>query len=78
MKFLNIVKDGIPNVVDEAMYKAVYKPVGWKIVSEELAREEIKTSPADELVQKNTTRMKRVTPEAFDDKLIKDKGNGKL
>lgn len=31
VKALNIIKDGIHNVVDEDLYYARYKPMGWKI-----------------------------------------------
>ena len=31
MRFYNIIKDGIENVIDEGQYEAIYKPKGWKI-----------------------------------------------
>lgn len=75
MKFLNIVKDGIDNIVDEAVYEAIYKPAGWKIVGDcELKTEKTK-SPDDEIVKKNVNKMKRRAPEKFDDKLIKGESN---
>lgn len=78
MKFLNIVKDGIDNVVDEAMYEAVYKPAGWKIVKENTFVPEHTKSPNDEIVKKNTNKMKRTRAQEFDDKLIKGEDNGKV
>ncbi len=78
MKFLNIVKDGIDNVVDEALYEAVYKPAGWKVVGENTLAIEKTIDAADEIVKKNTNKMKRTVTKKFDDKLIKDKGNGEI
>ena len=31
MKFYNIVKDGIFNVIDEGQYEAIYKPCGGAV-----------------------------------------------
>lgn len=78
MKFLNITKNGIENVVDEAMYESIYKPAGWKIAGENPARQKEFNSPTDETVKKNVNRMRRKTPEKFNDNLIKDNDDGKL
>ena len=72
MKFYNIEKDGVKNVIDEAQYEAIYKPNGWKIVSEEEPEIKEPTKPTDEIEKKNRNKMKRVAPKKFDDKLIKD------
>lgn len=78
MKFLNIVKDGIDNVVDEAVYEAVYKPAGWKIVSNNAVETELTKSPNDEIVKKNTSRIKNVKAQKFNDKLLKEESDGKV
>lgn len=81
MKFYNIMKDGIFNVIDEGQYEAIYKPKGWKItgiVGEDTRETEIPTSPRDEIIKKNTNKMKRTAPKKFDDKLIKDNEDGTL
>ena len=78
MKFLNIVKDGIDNVVDEAVYEAVYKPMGWKIVEENTFATEITKSPNDEIVKKNINKMKKPMAQKFNDRLIKGEGNGEI
>lgn len=78
MKFFNIRKDGIENVVDEAVYKAIYQPAGWKVVNEGFTSEEIQTSASDEIIKKNTNKMQSVVPKSFDDGLIKVKENGKI
>ena len=77
MKFLSIEKSGIENVVDEAQFEAIYKPAGWKIIGEEGATETT-NSPTDEIVKKNTNKMKRQVPKKFDDKLIKGEEDGAL
>lgn len=78
MKFLNIVKDGIANVVDEVTYNAVYKPAGWKIVGDSGLKCEQTSSPYDETIKKNTDKMRRTATKKFDDKLIKGEGNGEV
>lgn len=71
MKFLNIRKNGIDNVVDEAVYEAVYKPAGWKMVSENSIDIETTSTPADEIIKKNTNKMKSTGVKKFNDKLLK-------
>lgn len=78
MKFLNIMKDGIANVVDEGVYEAIYRPAGWEIVDENTFVPELTQSPSDEIVKKNVNRMKRVNSFEFNDKLLKGEGNGKI
>lgn len=78
MKFLNIEKDGISNVVDEELYQAVYKPAGWKIVREETVESDKNTNPADEIIKKNVNKMKRATQKPFDDNLLKGEKNGEI
>ena len=78
MKFLNINKDGIDNIVDEELYEAVYKPAGWKIVGENSAVIETTKDPADEIIKKNTNKMKKSKAKKFDDDLIKDESNGEI
>ena len=78
MKFYNIVKDGIFNVIDEGQYEAIYKPMGWKIVGQEPSEEATPPTPYDEIIKKNTNKMKRTAPKKFDDKLIKDNEDGTL
>lgn len=70
MKFLNIEKSGIQNVVDEAQFKAIYQHAGWKIVGEEQA-EQTKSHPYDEIEKKNLNKMKRQAAKKFDDGLFK-------
>lgn len=70
MKFLNIEKHGIKNVVDEAQFKAIYQPAGWKIVGEEQT-EQMQSTPYDEVEKKNLNKMKRQVAQKFDDGLIK-------
>lgn len=78
MTFLNIIKDGISNVVDEAVYNAIYKSAGWKVVSEDKIVEETQSDIADEVIKKNTNKMQSIVPKSFDDGLIKDKENGEI
>lgn len=78
MRFLNIIKDGIENVVDEALYEATYKPAGWKVVGDSSVKVELTNSPDDEIIKKNTHKMQMVTPQEFNDKLLKGEGNGKV
>ena len=35
MRFLNIEKDGIKNVIDEGQFYAIYQPAGWAIIGGE-------------------------------------------
>ena len=72
MKFYNIIKDGIKNVIDEWQYESIYKPAGWKIVGTESFEKPSASIPQDEIIKKNTNKMKRTMPQKFDDKLIKD------
>ena len=72
MRFYNIIKDGIENVIDEGQYEAIYKPKGWKIVGVCGETEPFPSVPEDEIIKKNTNKMKRTTPKKFDDNLIKD------
>lgn len=78
MKFLNIEKDGIGNVVDEGLYQAVYKPAGWKIVGEDTVESDKNINPADEIIKKNVNKMKRVSQKSFDDNLLKGEKNGEI
>lgn len=78
MKFLNIIKDGIDNVVDEATYLAIYKPAGWNIVGESALTVELTKAPNDEIIKKNTNKMKRASAKKFNDNLIKEEDNGKI
>lgn len=78
MKFLNIIKDGIENVVDEGVYEAIYKPAGWKIAGEYPFVPELTQSPHDEIVKKNINKMKRTHSPEFDDRLLKEEKNGEI
>lgn len=78
MQFLKITKDGIDNVVDEALYEAVYKPAGWKVVGGNAAQTELTKSPEDEIVKKNTIRMRKTKAKKFNDNLIKGECNGEI
>lgn len=86
VKALNIIKDGIHNVVDEDLYNARYKPMGWKVADknwnevievEATAIEEIKavdtTQPTAEAEIKNISAMQRKKKQStkFNDNLIK-------
>ncbi len=74
MKFYNIEKSGIKNVIDEGQYEAYYKPQGWQITGIVGEPEMVTgTSPNDEIIIKNTAKMKRKRSESFDDGLIKEK-----
>lgn len=70
MRFFNIVKDGIKNVIDEAQYEAIYKPAGWKIADANETAPKKTSDPHDEIIIKNKEKMKRHAPQKFDDKLI--------
>lgn len=74
MRFLNIEKDGIKNVIDEGQFYAIYQPAGWTIIGGEDADKIVEktAAPTDEIVKKNTNRMKRTAPKKFDDHLIKE------
>lgn len=75
MKFYNIEKDGIKNVIDEAQYESIYKPRGWKIVSDAITGELIQGSDvkAEEKI-KNRNKVAKVKPQKFDDGIIKEDG----
>ena len=78
MRFYNIEKDGIKNVIDEAQYESIYKAYGWKIVSDAVTGEIIKGSDirAEEKI-KNRNKVAKVKPQKFDDGIIKeDSENG--
>lgn len=71
MKFFNIIKDGIKHIIDEAQYEAIYKPAGWKIVDVNETTPKKTSDPHDEVIIKNTERMKRHAPQKFDDGLFR-------
>lgn len=72
MRFLRIIKDGIENVVDEAQFKKIYEPAGWKALEEQEPNAESAGKPDDEIRKKNINKMKRTKPQKFDDKLLRD------
>ena len=78
MKFLNIFKDSIENVMDEGLNNAVYKLAECKITDEEPAGSKITVGSADEIIKKNTNKMKQSTMKNFSDKLFKGESNGKI
>lgn len=75
MRFYNIEKKGIKNVIDEVQFEKIYKPQGWHIVSDAETGELFK-DPHDEEKIKNVNKMKKVKDEKFDDGLFKKESNG--
>ncbi len=72
MKFFNIIKDGIKNIIDEAQYETIYKPAGWKIADVSESTPKKTSAPHDEIIIKNTEKMKRKAPQKFDDNLFRN------
>lgn len=73
MRFYNIEKSGIKNVIDEAQFEKIYKPKGWKIVGDAETGELIAASDVHaETKIRNKARMQKVKPQKFDDGLFKE------
>ena len=79
MRFYNIEKSGIKTAVDEMQFEKIYKPQGWRIVSDAETGEPISSSDRDaEAKIKNRNRAKKPLADKFDDGLFKERGNGKV
>ena len=70
MRIYNIEKGGVKTVVDEMQFEKLYKPQGWKAVSDAETEKPIKDVNVETKI-KNLNRMKRVKDEKFDDGLFK-------
>ena len=76
MSELIAIKGGLRQPVDEATFKALYEPAGWRI--DETAKpvvDEVQKTVAEMKTQteaKNYTKMKNHKPKQFDDKLFKE------
>lgn len=74
MRFYNIEKSGIKTVVDEMQFEKLYKPKGWKILSNAVTGELI--LPSDMYAEqkiKNRNKAKKPLNDKFDDGLFKER-----
>lgn len=75
MAYLNIIKSGITNVVDEVQFEKIYKPQGWTIdnqaISQETEQSKTVTELKDDTKIKNYNKMKQAKDKVFDDGLLK-------
>ena len=71
MRFFNIEKESVKTVVDEIQFEKIYKPKGWKVVSNAETGELIKDINAEEKI-KNINKMKKVKDEKFNDGLFNE------
>lgn len=71
MRFFNIEKGSVKTVVDETQFEKIYKPQGWKIVSNAETGELIRDKNAGEKI-KNINKMKKVKDEKFNDGLFNE------
>ena len=79
MRFYNIEKSGIKTAVDEMQFEKIYKPQGWRIVSDAETGETISSSDVyAEIKIKNKNRAKKSLADKFDDGLFKERGNGEV
>lgn len=71
MRFFNIEKGSVKTVVDETQFEKIYKPQGWKIVSNAETGELINNINAEGKI-KNINKMKKVKDEKFNDGLFNE------
>ena len=71
MRFFNIEKESVKTVVDEIQFEKIYKPKGWKVVSNAETGELIRDIHVEEKI-KNINKMKKVKDEKFNDGLFNE------
>ena len=71
MRFFNIEKESVKTVVDEMQFEKIYKPKGWKVVSNAETGELINNINAEGKI-KNINKMKKVKDEKFNDGLFNE------
>ena len=71
MRFFNIEKGSVKTVVDEMQLEKIYKPQGWKVVSNAETGELINNINAEGKI-KNINKMKKVKDEKFNDGLFNE------
>lgn len=71
MRFFNIEKGSVKTVVDETQFEKIYKPQGWKVVSNAETGELINNINAEGKI-KNINKMKKVKDEKFNDGLFNE------
>ena len=71
MRFFNIEKGSVKTVIDEMQFEKIYKPQGWKVVSNAETGELINNIKAEGKI-KNINKMKKVKDEKFNDGLFNE------
>ena len=71
MRFFNIEKGSVKTVIDETQFEKIYKPQGWKVVSNAETGELINNINAEGKI-KNINKMKKVKDEKFNDGLFNE------
>lgn len=71
MRFFNIEKGSVKTVVDETQFEKIYKPQGWKVVSNAETGELINNINVEGKI-KNINKMKKVKDEKFNDGLFNE------
>ena len=71
MRFFNNEKGSVKTVVDETQFEKIYKPQGWKVVSNAETGELINNINAEGKI-KNINKMKKVKDEKFNDGLFNE------
>ena len=71
MRFFNIEKGSVKTVVDETQFEKIYKPQGWKVVSNAETGELINNINSEGKI-KNINKMKKVKDEKFNDGLFNE------
>ena len=71
MRFFNIEKGSVKTVIDELQFEKIYKPQGWKVVSNAETGELINNINAEGKI-KNINKMKKVKDEKFNDGLFNE------
>ena len=74
---MRIVKNGLLNEVDEALFKAKYEPKGWKRVEQpkvekSLENEALKEQNGEQKVKELKANEKKKKTQKFNDKIIKE------
>ena len=71
MRFFNIEKGSVKTVIDEMQFEKIYKPQGWKVVSNAETGKLINNIKAEGKI-KNINKMKKVKDEKFNDGLFNE------
>lgn len=72
MARVHIVKNGIKNIVEEAIFESRYKKEGWKIDNKEVkVKEPIPKELKSETEMNNYSKMRKKSTKVFNDDLIK-------